>query len=66
MKVPIIIDGQMVQVDQGAPIIEAAQKAGIFIPTLCYHEALKPYGSCRLCMVEVVQNKQQRSGRSEG
>ncbi len=60
MKIPIIVDGQMVQVDQGAPIIDAAKKAGIFIPTLCYHESLKPYGSCRLCMVEVVQNKQRR------
>lgn len=60
MKVLIIIDGQMVQIDHGAPIIDAAKKAGIFIPTLCYHEALKSYGSCRLCMVEVVQNKQSR------
>ena len=60
MKIPIIIDGRMVQVEQGTMIIEAAGKAGIFIPTLCHHEAIKPYGSCRLCMVEVVQNKQQR------
>ena len=60
MKVPITIDGQMVQIDQGTPIIDAAKKAGIVIPTLCYHEALKPYGSCRLCMVEIVLNKQRR------
>jgi NADH dehydrogenase/NADH:ubiquinone oxidoreductase subunit G len=50
----------MVQVEQGTMIIEAAGKAGIVIPTLCHHEAIKPYGSCRLCMVEVVQNKQRR------
>ncbi|HEC99910.1 MAG TPA: 2Fe-2S iron-sulfur cluster binding domain-containing protein [Proteobacteria bacterium] len=60
MKVAIIIDGRRVQIDRGAPIIDAARKAGIFIPTLCYHEALKAYGSCRLCMVEVIQNKQSR------
>ncbi len=61
MKViPILIDGKMVQIDHGSPIIEAARKAGVIIPTLCYHEALKPYGSCRLCMVEIVQNKQRR------
>ena len=60
MKVPITIDGQMVQVDQGSPVIDAAKKAGIIIPTLCYHEALKPYGSCRLCMVEILLNKQRR------
>ena len=60
MKVQIIIDGHMVQVDRGTPVLHAAKKAGIVIPTLCYHEALKPYGACRLCMVEVVQNKQRR------
>jgi NADH dehydrogenase/NADH:ubiquinone oxidoreductase subunit G len=50
----------MVQVEQGTMIIEAAGKAGIVIPTLCHHEAVKPYGACRLCMVEVEQNKQRR------
>ncbi len=60
MKLAVIVDGQMVQIEQGAPIIEAARKLGIFIPTLCYHESVKPYGSCRLCMVEVVQNRQSR------
>jgi NADH dehydrogenase/NADH:ubiquinone oxidoreductase subunit G len=60
MKIQIIIDGHMVQVDKGTPVLQAARKAGIAIPTLCYHEALKPYGSCRLCMVEIVQNKQRR------
>lgn len=60
MKIPIIIDGHLVEVDKGATIINAAKKAGVFIPTLCYHEALNPYGACRLCIVEVVQNKQRR------
>ncbi|TNF53843.1 2Fe-2S iron-sulfur cluster binding domain-containing protein [bacterium] len=60
MKIQIIIDGRMVQVDKGTPVLQAAKKADIVIPTLCYHEALKPYGSCRLCMVEVVQNKHRR------
>src|SRR3989304_9202806 len=60
MKIPIIIDGHLVQVDKGATIMSAAKKAGVFIPTLCYHEALKPYGACRLCIVEIIQNKQRR------
>jgi bidirectional [NiFe] hydrogenase diaphorase subunit len=60
MKIPTIIDGRMVQVEQGTMIIEAASEAGIVIPTLCHHEVVKPYGSCRLCMVEVEQNKQRR------
>jgi NADH dehydrogenase/NADH:ubiquinone oxidoreductase subunit G len=60
MKIQIIIDGHMVQVDRETSVLHAAKKAGIAIPTLCYHEALKPYGACRLCVVEVVQNRQRR------
>jgi len=60
MKIQIIIDGRMVQVDEGTTVLNAARKADVIIPTLCHHEALKPYGSCRLCMVEIVQNKRRR------
>ncbi len=54
----------MVQVEKGTPVLNAARKAGIVIPTLCYHEALKPYGACRLCMVEILQNKKRRLATS--
>lgn len=47
------IDGREVKAEQGMTVLEAAQKAGIHIPTLCHHEKLEPYGGCRLCMVEV-------------
>jgi NADH dehydrogenase/NADH:ubiquinone oxidoreductase subunit G len=60
MKIPIIIDGLRIETDRGAPVFQAIKKAGIYVPTLCYHESLKPYGSCRLCMVEVVQNRQKK------
>jgi NADH dehydrogenase/NADH:ubiquinone oxidoreductase subunit G len=60
LKIRIIIDGKMVQVDEGTTVLNAARKADIIIPTLCHHEALKPYGSCRLCMVEIVQNKRRK------
>ena len=60
MKIPVIIDGLRIETDQGNPIIRAIKKAGFYVPTLCHHESLKPYGSCRLCMVEVTQNKQKR------
>jgi len=33
-------------------VLEAAQKADIFIPTLCFHEKLESYGACRICTVE--------------
>ena len=47
------IDGREVKATEGMTILEAAQGAGIFIPTLCHHEKLEPYGGCRLCIVEV-------------
>jgi bidirectional [NiFe] hydrogenase diaphorase subunit len=47
------IDGKEVKAEDGMTILEAAHSAGIFIPTLCYHERLEPYGGCRLCLVEV-------------
>jgi bidirectional [NiFe] hydrogenase diaphorase subunit len=47
------IDGKEVKAKEGMTILEAAQNAGINIPTLCHHEKLEPYGSCRICSVEV-------------
>jgi NADH dehydrogenase/NADH:ubiquinone oxidoreductase subunit G len=47
------IDGKEVIAKEGMTLLEAAQKVGIKIPTLCHHEKLEPYGGCRLCSVEV-------------
>jgi NADH dehydrogenase/NADH:ubiquinone oxidoreductase subunit G len=47
------IDGREVKAREGMTILEAAQSAGIDIPTLCHHEKLEPYGACRICTVEV-------------
>ena len=33
--------------------LQAIREAGFDVPTLCHHEALEPYGACRLCLVEV-------------
>jgi NADH dehydrogenase/NADH:ubiquinone oxidoreductase subunit G len=46
------IDGKDVKAMEGMSILEAAQSAGISIPTLCHHEKLEPYGACRICTVE--------------
>jgi bidirectional [NiFe] hydrogenase diaphorase subunit len=46
------IDGKKVKAAEGMTILEAAQSAGIVIPTLCHHEKLEPYGACRICTVE--------------
>ncbi len=49
----MIIDGREVAVGPGATILDAAQRAGIAVPTLCHHPALPPDGSCRMCLVEI-------------
>jgi NADH dehydrogenase/NADH:ubiquinone oxidoreductase subunit G len=50
------INGKKITAPDGATILEAAREHDIKIPTLCSNEALKPYGACRLCIVEVTQN----------
>lgn len=54
--VKLTIDTRTVQVAEATTILEAAEKLGIYIPTLCHHESLKPYGGCRLCVVEITKN----------
>jgi NADH dehydrogenase/NADH:ubiquinone oxidoreductase subunit G len=55
----VMINGTEVRTAEDSTILQAARAAGVDIPTLCHHEALSPYGSCRLCVVEIV-----RRGRS--
>lgn len=50
------IDGKEVAAQDGMTVLEAARSAGIYIPTLCHHEALLPFGGCRICIVEVEGN----------
>jgi NADH dehydrogenase/NADH:ubiquinone oxidoreductase subunit G len=52
-KIALQIDGSNVEAEKGMTVLEAARSAGITIPTLCHHEKLKPYGACRICVVEV-------------
>jgi NADH-quinone oxidoreductase subunit G len=51
--VKLIINGQEVSAPEGSTILQAATAAGIDIPTLCHHPALKPIGACRMCLVEI-------------
>ncbi len=55
--VRLTIDGMDVSVPEGSTILHAAKSAGIRIPTLCFHERLKPIGSCGICVVEVDGNE---------
>ena len=52
-KITVTIDDQQVEIKAGMTILEAAREAGIYIPTLCYHPSLAPFGGCRLCLVEI-------------
>lgn len=52
-EISLTINGQMIKARKGMTVLEAAQAAGIYIPTLCHDPDLEPYGSCRLCVVEI-------------
>jgi len=51
--ITLTINGEVVSAKKGATVLEAALGADIYIPTLCYDPDLKPYGACRLCVVEI-------------
>ncbi len=47
------IDGEQVTVPAGTSLMRAAVEAGIMVPKLCATDSLEPFGSCRLCLVEI-------------
>ncbi len=49
----LIIDGREVPIEGERNILELSRKAGIDIPTFCYHSDLSVYGACRLCLVDI-------------
>jgi formate dehydrogenase alpha subunit len=51
-NIVLSIDGKKITCPQGTSILEAAAQNNIKIPHLCYHPDLKPFGACRLCLVE--------------
>jgi len=55
--VSLTIDGNAVEVEEGSTVLQAAEKLGIQIPTFCHHKALAPYGACRVCLVEVEDER---------
>jgi bidirectional [NiFe] hydrogenase diaphorase subunit len=54
IMVTIKINEQEHEFEDGTTVLEAARQIGIKIPTLCHNDYLKPYGGCRLCLVEQV------------
>jgi heterodisulfide reductase subunit A len=53
--ITLTIDNKKVEVEEGSTILQAAEKLGIKIPTLCHHRSLEPYGACRVCLVELTR-----------
>ncbi len=54
------IDGRELKAEKGQTILQVARENGIDIPTLCYNEAVEPYGACRLCIVEISKGGRSR------
>jgi formate dehydrogenase major subunit len=52
-EVTLEIDGQQVTVPAGTSLMRAAIESGISVPKLCATDSLEPFGSCRLCLVEI-------------
>jgi len=52
-EIKLTINGVEVRINKGATVLEAAQKAAIYIPALCADPDLEPTGDCRLCLVEI-------------
>ena len=50
--ISLTIDGVQVQVPNGTTVLEAARKAGIRIPTLCFLKGINEIGACRMCVVD--------------
>lgn len=53
MAISLSIDGKQISVKENVSVLEAAQIAGIYVPTLCNHPDLPPGGECGLCTVEI-------------
>jgi formate dehydrogenase major subunit len=56
-RIDVVVDGIPVQVPVGTSVMRAAAEAGVGVPKLCATDSLQPFGSCRLCLVEIDGKK---------
>jgi len=54
------VEGRPYEAHYGDGLLETLRKYGYEVPSLCHHEAVSPYGACRLCLVEVVDKRGRR------
>lgn len=55
--IEINVNNKTIKAEKGETILSALKRTGISVPTLCFHEKLKPAGRCRICVVEVEGRK---------
>jgi NADH-quinone oxidoreductase subunit G len=53
MPKQLLVDGELIEVEDGITLLQACEQAGVEIPRFCYHERLSIAGNCRMCLVEV-------------
>ena len=55
--VHLTINGRIVQAEEGEMLLAVIRREGIKIPAECHHEAVEPFGACRLCTVEITRKE---------
>ena len=55
--VTVTINGKHVHAKEGEMLLAVLRREKIDVPALCHHEAVEPYGACRLCMVEITKSE---------
>lgn len=56
----IIINGKSCECEKGEFLLTVAERNGFKIPTLCHHQGVAEQGCCRVCLVEVIENKKSK------
>ena len=51
--ISLTVNGRSVELNEGSTLLDATKKAGVYIPTLCYHPCLPSHAVCRMCLVNV-------------
>lgn len=59
-KVTFTVDGNEVSATEHTPLIHVLSAMEINVPSLCHHPAIKPYGACRLCLVEIQKGRKHK------
>ncbi len=55
--VRLTINGKVVKASEGEMLLTVIRREQIDVPALCHHEAVEPFGACRLCIVEITRNE---------